>query len=1150
MIEAFAVAVVYLIMAIPIAQAASISVMFNNNPAYQPFALPEHVDISASVYGGTATIVLESTDMSELRSVYMYNCREMGDPVGCRASPLVEEYSFSAEDGKATISVPWDDIRSHDTANVLLISKTAVSRGENWVGNWLVIEKSGEDYIVTSNDLEEVELHVSELSRVQEVVQAVAARGMVPINLLTKAVMKGAGKLYELRGEMPRAAGTETEGNEVTGTGGEDYSIVFGESSGIFNAVSFYSKPPTVCGNVVCEEGETTSTCCADCGCGSDDLYCAVDLPDTADGTCMPLDDIELQLKVAPQMKVDNCQAQNMIEDILFDIGNEPPDTSLLEASCRLEGGNIGCSVGCQKAGGMFRCSVTISPIEGCTGSYVITDNEVSFRISFPDGLGMETRYLTEDIPDITVSPAVCGEFGCEEGETCCADCGCPSGMICDAVGEEPGNWKCVEAPDALIYNEGPFQFVLGENELKYKVKVTGATDSLEPGKPSCSVASCQGGEESCSASCSVSYTELEGAAPGTREFEYTLWFKVSEYDQSKGYTLFLESPVSYTYRNGFSYNTLNKVNTLMVGINKVFCGDGSCDEGAEDSESCCWDCKCEGGFCRSGDSPSPETDECVSYSDLAPQASSISAQDAIPGRQSTASIHLDFPNAPESMNVIRSRCSTEEGVYCSPLCLSDGKGGYDCTITLAGIEDYSGMPSFDGSTQTLSLGMTLGFDVSLSDGARGRVERAIGSDFTVPVRMLSECGNGICESELGETGSSCCDDCGCDDGICVNGECIPVTDVTMEIIDAEDSLECLIQPGIGERFCMFSEYPFKARLHNMPEGATVTGFEYSMSAVDGGERGTLPCLEMEQEEGTYDCSLFIFPISQTDEGDVPASLDFYFTAEYEVAGAYETFEVTGTKELTFTSRYSDALRTCMEQRVYYEEEVEDLESEETELQVLFWTVTGIAVVLFVAAVACSVLFDCGGAGEYLWYLSAVFSGLACLVFHPNLMGDLADVRSELEEAEFNLMALCDSTTIPDMSGVQDDMKDMQDEYTAEVVGATVTCVIFAVSSMVALSYLSAAASGGTEAQTAQTAWDAYEAYDALTEAHEAYGEYERTKEELEEKEAEIQQAEDDYEELYGSRQEEGFGEDGTGYFPADSGPEPAGSGEPEPVAN
>ncbi len=75
-VEVFTVAAIYLMLAIPITSATSISVMFQNSPVTQ-IQLPEHVSISSIVADGMAKITLSKADKYTPQKVFMYPAREM-----------------------------------------------------------------------------------------------------------------------------------------------------------------------------------------------------------------------------------------------------------------------------------------------------------------------------------------------------------------------------------------------------------------------------------------------------------------------------------------------------------------------------------------------------------------------------------------------------------------------------------------------------------------------------------------------------------------------------------------------------------------------------------------------------------------------------------------------------------------------------------------------------------------------------------------------------------------------------------------------------------------------------------------------------------------------------------------------------------------
>lgn len=1110
--EAFAVAAIYLIITIPLASATSISVMFQNSPVAQ-IQLPEHVSISASVSDGTASVTLSKAGKYVPQKVYMYHCREIDDPVECLNSQTVESHLYFFESDSLNIQVPWDDIRGPThKANMLFMVRTAVTEGSTWIGYWATLERVGTTYPLTINSLDNVQLHVDDPSKATLLNQLIGIRGGIPF-MVTKAVLSGASKLYEMGTDDPPAVTTaETAGNEVSSMGGKKYLVAFPEDSNarIMTGIPFIMPPQTNCGNQNCEIGETKDNCCSDCGC-AEGFYCNVELPNRADGSCKALSSVGLSLDVAPSMRFISCQVSNNVQNVIFSITNQPSSMSLSSASFRLNSGGLNGPMTCVKVSGKYMCSFTIPSISGCTGSMTISGNDATFRISFPDGHTMKAWSVTAALPDIIIAPPTCGNQIIDPGETgCCADMGCPAGYICNIEGSGPSGWTCRPEPVAVISVGGPFQFTPHDSdngdEVEVGIRVTNPPPDLSYVPDACSIVSCDSEAGACSASCSASCEEAATSMPGTKEYDCKVWFKLSPYDSNLGYTASFDASYSFSYSNGFYKNSLKKAERVTVGSGRSFYGDGVCTSD-ESSVNHCWDCVCPDGFCKTGNFPDSNTDVCVPTSALYPVIEGLpAATETRPNDQISLGLDVSFPNAPEGINVLYASCSNQEGVQCSMQCAPMGPRKYACKMTIAPMGEYRSMPTFDSVTNVATLHNTIDFEVSVNDGSRGSKVMPLSKQAEMDVKFLSTCGNSICETWLDE---DCCIDCGCQEGeICLPGgsntlsQCRPESDVTLIVKKAPDEAECTISNAYLDS-CRFSEaLEIKVKLANAPENVYITDKSYTL---DGEEGGLLSCTEDKNDEGAYNCRLMMDPVSGG-PGTTQHALVLRFGLYYYEAGKSEQMSLEVSHPLDITRKYSEGILSCLDAREKYDSDMDDLERDEMTLQIVYWTFVGVSTALGTAA-AVVALFNAVYA-EYLLYMAAIFSGLACLIVEPYLLGELQKVRSEMVELEMGIQSLCNSLSAPDMGRIEDLMEEQMDKYILEIVGEVWTCIIFAVTGFIAMSSITVTGYGAAEAaemyQAVDTAWSVWDAYEDVEGARTAYNDYRDTKEELREMELDL----------------------------------------------
>ena len=109
---------------------------------------------------------------------------------------------------------------------------------------------------------------------------------------------------------------------------------MFAETSyGITNPVTLNKNPGFTCGSYGCEseKGESSVTCCYDCGCAVD-YYCDGGI----EGTCKRDDLISLVLYGTPDTSIENCNEQHTV-NITVEIDRAPSDASITASSYTLE---------------------------------------------------------------------------------------------------------------------------------------------------------------------------------------------------------------------------------------------------------------------------------------------------------------------------------------------------------------------------------------------------------------------------------------------------------------------------------------------------------------------------------------------------------------------------------------------------------------------------------------------------------------------------------------------------------------------------------------------------------------------------------------------------------------------------------------------
>ncbi len=245
------------------------------------------------------------------------------------------------------------------------------------------------------------------------------------------------------------------------------------------------SIPSQVCGDGKIDPGETPETCCVDTGCYSEGEYC-----DAAKG-CEPVNSVQLSVENIKPDKLEDCLKKHNVK-LSARVSNMPTDAHLDYVTFRL-GGELSTSIKCDRkydVGGIFNCTFVVSEQQDCPPEgRVFSHNTLNFTLTFPDGKGSKTLYLSAPIPDITVVPTYhCGQYGCEadygeNSSNCCLDCGCEEGAYCD-YNEDDKTSSCMNMSDMHLVVDTPktdvsFDTCERRNKLNVKFHIENAPSDM-----------------------------------------------------------------------------------------------------------------------------------------------------------------------------------------------------------------------------------------------------------------------------------------------------------------------------------------------------------------------------------------------------------------------------------------------------------------------------------------------------------------------------------------------------------------------------------------------------------------------------------------------------------------------------------------------
>lgn len=958
LIQSVSLFLVYLIITLPTASATPLIHVFGG-PAQDTVQLPDLVSRTVTIQplgiaDWTISLDVKNASSSSLDTWYLYTCTSL-DPSSCIS--LSEDIYF----GNQVADLVWSQISSGGKANILLIVN--VNKADtSYQSYWHRFDKQpGSPPTHTSSDIPSIDVHTSG-PQLSDVVNFIEDHAMIPFHLIDKVVFTGASVMHNLAGTPPTLSGFPLAGSEIT-LMSETYRLVLPDTGVVHNGITLHNAPPGfLCGGdydgdgQVCDAGEDQQSCCYDCGCSAG-FYC------DASGTCTSSSAIALDVIEPTSTTVTNCNEINTIT-VTAQMKNLPSDASIVQRSYILDGDqtySLNSEDCTEVVPGIDTCTLTVPPVIPCIeGSFILQPNSITFTIDYSDGPTTVTQSFSDSFDPITIGSWTCGDGACdnalgENSANCCYDCGCSAGLYCDFLpGSTESSAVCAIEP-SLTVKDFTELFTFHDptgNDVSLTLDMLSTPVSYTASPPTCSMSCLSGGEE-CSSSCSLVCTP--SPTPGDYSAACTLTFAIAGYDALEGYSLTPTIDLPLTYQNGASTTstTLQAFGSL-ISFGPHFCGDNTCDADETPSD-CCYDCGCATGFCSTltpsiGPSPS---DACVSndfqlvIDDIT--STSFVDQTILHTFNITAHITNAPPNPVPGVINPTFDCTLGGGIYpctltggtCTPLPATGSDYPFRCEVTL---------PALSSSSEVVipitgnSLSATFSFyNTSFSEVA---TVQALFDDLSVT--QVSHCGQGTCETFLGENTANCCLDCPClpdpafgPGYVCVPGggdpmsSCTLNTSIDISLINVTpDPLECEILPPSGGGGCLFTEsVAFTFQVVNPPSSLNLIDAHYQENAeLQSCSTGKCFCFQSLDDSSVIQCSLLVDNIENPENftgfsgitgGSESHSISFFFDMSYEDAG------FTQTQDFSITTNYNifkdnHQIQSCMEEEARLDGEIDN----------------------------------------------------------------------------------------------------------------------------------------------------------------------------------------------------------------------------------
>jgi hypothetical protein len=899
--EVAAMMVSYLMLSLPMAGATQINIIYGSTTRTVQFDQDDYIYRQVNIVRDPSDVAWSDVkvlfDISSanlaytIKKIYLFKCKNLNAADCARTDPQVFDSWIDTE-------IAWNDIASQtgsstypQVANVFLLVKLEdVKSRVSWLGFWVRTTRTSYNTFNTlADDIQTVDAYANSADLVNPAAVFIENRLMIPYSWMSRVQFEDPetiGTLYALGAseseiEGPDFTASTLHTDKIEGPVSKFYYFVVPESgSKRFHPLLLNLNPSFDCGNGVCESdlGEDKTTCCYDCACGAGE-YCSSTADSPESGVCASRGNISLSSVSASAPSLSGCSA-SFQANFTVSVQN-PPKGMHATAQAILHLGGKDYSVTCARDGSSYVCPAVIDPPVRCgKDRFSISGNSINLTITYPSGGAQESMTLSGMLHELQVAYA----------------CGCGAGEYCDI-----GTHTC-ESEAAITLGIPEFDSYLSlyrpGDPIHLKARVfnpptgltlTGKTVNMtiRPGSMTIGNVECTGPDAAFEWDCLVN-------------------FQINGYSDANSYTL---SPnvlyFSVTYRDADKAKTTTISSAFgPIGIPARSCGDGQCVMG-ETSANCCLDCPCEdpAQYCDRVQQCRNRDDIGLSLSNPSPSA----FQDCREPHE--VAIVATVNNAPtgfqlEYSNYLLNMEQPGWNLDCQDKVTPTT---FRCKLAVPVLEEED----FCASPDPHQIGPnSLALGISYPNGLTEIDDKELTAGFApLTLKPVFHCGDGECESSLGENQSSCCYDCGCGtdasgpggesasfcnyDPRTFEGECMARSNITLHL----DS----VGPLSFDSCEITNELNINARIINQPKTANIN---YYFATINGTDTKDMTCDTTQAAEGEpffLNCSIGIPPVSACTLGGAYA---------YDRNSVSLNIEYTGSPAIsqTITANFSPIL--------------------------------------------------------------------------------------------------------------------------------------------------------------------------------------------------------------------------------------------------
>jgi len=827
------------------------------------------------------------------------------------------------------------------------------------------------------NEVQTLDISIASLDMVETAKAFINTYQMIPFTWMESAVFHGPSNLYELAFSTAvqltpgSGIGVSNQVTEITSMG-DDFYLEFPISVGdrLGNAITLNKNPTYTCGNGLSETelGESADNCCYDVPCRNDPdygegYYCDISDSDIADGNfeagvCRDENLISISEVSVDSIEVNDCAASYGITLAanLLNLPSSVPDSLIGTAHI---GGNTFRELDCTRQGSSYVCPVTLTAArlgapECGAGTYYlgggsngldlnIVYNDVSGSVSQESSVRTNSRTISKSFEDIRVDYSC----GCSENEYC--DVG-------DGLGSRTEECRTIGAMEMGLV-EHSFNFyrdynMAGTNSMELSVRLSNLPSDFDSGTilVTLILGTLNYGEVVLPIQPeegTINYDEIEATCNRNTNPEYSeeyvydcsFQYSINNYDPATEYKFrgnSLSSTISYL--DGAVERTMDVFNDVgFITILTQDCGNGETDDG-ETADTCCIDVGCTDAYGATYFCDPAAEQQCRDRYSVA-----LTDVEVLDGYSlEDAQVEHEFrirgliENMPSNMEIDESSIDLQMDGNPTGWDMSCGEpspsGLITCNVVIPEL-DYESLPlglDYDSATREIDIGRgSLNFTITFTDqyapagmSSNAPIILELDDNFgDITLEVTAHCGDGNCESDLGETASNCCIDCSCEEDASFGSDyfCDYHEDYSPRGTCVEKGSVRLVIDSVGPRFfdsCeVRNEVKIRAHIENEPYGTDIEGFW----AMFDGEGIDIDCDE--QDVGSGDESPYVSALSLQENGDDETGGDSdEGTGETSGDGSAESSAVENPEQYVITCSFkipSEAKCSLLQTHVY-----------------------------------------------------------------------------------------------------------------------------------------------------------------------------------------------------------------------------------------